>query len=247
MFSEKTKGVLADHTIIRVFPPFAGKKSHPLEGVVRLLSTSLLEVHFPPEKFSAEELDPDGEWEISWEQGDIILSAKARMDRLTEDNRAFLEITEIFFHQSTRRLFRVDAGVYLHYWPVDLGVTPERPPVRKKVNISGCGIRFETAEPLEPDRQVALEITLPGSTLEVVSCLCRVVRSEEKDNGAFEVALEIVQAPRRDLDKIMTFCMTEQFKKMHSKVKAMGAVLSPSLEKEAFPPETSSEDEIAAP
>ncbi len=245
MLSEKTRGVLADHTIIRVYPPLGEKRARPLEGVVKLLSTSLLEVFFPPETLPKEDFDPDGIWEVSWEQGEIILSAKARLDRQLDDHRVRLEITEIFFQHSTRRLFRVDAGVYLQYWPADLGVHPDRPPVRKKVNISGCGLRFEAAEPLAADRQLALEVTLPGATLEMVRCLGRVVRSSPRENGTYEIAMEMVQIPRKDLDKIMTFCMTEQFKKMHAKVKGMAAILSPSLEK--LHPHEIPEDEIDAP
>jgi hypothetical protein len=223
--------ILHDLQIVRVIIPVRSGRPLPLEGAVKLMSTSFVEVLFPPDRFPDGDLKEDGEWLIFWEKGENILSAKARLDHRLEENRIRLEITGIFFQSSERRYPRVDAEVYLKCWPAHREEQAPQRAIRQKVNISACGVRFQSDEPYVAGDQVGLEISLPGPTLEVARCIGSVVWARPAAGRGHEVALDIVQIPRQDLDKILNFCMVEQFRQLHSKVRIMGPVLSPALEK----------------
>jgi hypothetical protein len=105
-----------DRQIVRVFIPVRTGRPLPLEGAVKLVSTSFVEILFPPERIPVGDMDREGEWLIFWERGENVLSARARFDRQMEENRIRLEITGFYFQQSERRYPRVDAEVYLKYW-----------------------------------------------------------------------------------------------------------------------------------
>lgn len=230
MVFDSHQQILHDQQVVRVVLPLRGGRSLPMEGAVKLLSTSFVEIVFPRERFPASDLEPEGEWLIFWEKGESVLSARARLDALVEESRIRLEIVGLFFQQSERRYPRVDAEVYLKYWAAHRSEKEDQRAIRQKVNISGCGMRFFSEEPYAAGEQIGLEISLPGPTLEVVRCVGRVVWAKQAPDSMYETALEIVQIPRQDLDKILNFCMVEQFRQLHSKVRIMGPVLSPLLE-----------------
>jgi hypothetical protein len=225
--------ILHDQQIVRVLLPVRGGRPLPMQGAVKLVSTSFVEILFAPEGFPAGDLDRNGEWLIFWEKGENVLSARARFERQVEESRFRLEIFGFFFQPSERRHPRVDAEVYLKYWAAHGEEKARERALRQKVNISGCGIRFSSDEPYAKGEQIGLEISLPGPTLEVVRCVGDVVWTRQTADLQHEVALDIVRIPREDLDKILNFCMVEQFKQLHSKVRIMGPVLSPSLAKPA--------------
>lgn len=230
MFFGKQQHLLHDQQIVRVFLPRLGAQPLPLQGVVKLVSTSFVEILFPLELFPTVPLDPAGEWLVIWEKGENILSARGRCVGQIEPSRVRLEITGFYFQTSARRYPRVDAEVYLKYWATERPAETLAPAVRQQVDISGCGLSFCSAQAYAVGAQVGLEISLPGPTLEVVRCVGRVVTTRPKDEVCFDIALEIVQIPQSDLDKVLNFCMVEQFKQLHSKVRIMGTVLSPWLE-----------------
>ncbi len=222
--------ILHDQQIIRIVPPSTDGSSVSLQGAVKQVSTSFLDILFPPESIPVDGLNRQGEWLIFWEKGENILSARARLDGLQGENRIRLEITGLFFQQSERRYPRVDAEVYLRYWATG-NEEKERLAIRQKVSISGCGLLFQSAEAYAVGAQIGLEISLPGPTLEVVRCVGCVVWSRPSAARCHEIALDFVQVPQPELDKILNFCMLEQFKQLHSKVRVMGPVLSPSLQR----------------
>lgn len=223
--------ILHDQQIVRVFLPLRDGEPLSLEGAVKLMSTSTVEILFPPETFPAGNLQENGEWLIIWERGANVLSAKARLDCRLEGSRVRLEITGLFFQTSERRYPRVDAEVYLKYWPVHREEKAQARAIRQKVNISGCGLRFLSAAAYAPGDQIVVEISLPGPTLEEVHCVGSVAWTRPVADSGHEVALDIVQIARQDLDKILNFCMVEQFRQLHSKVRVMGPVLSPQLQR----------------
>jgi hypothetical protein len=73
-------------------------------------------------------------------------------------------------------------------------------------------------------------MTLPGTKLETIQCLGRVVRATEKMAGDFDTAFDLVNISRDDVEKVIHFCMTEQFKNMQSKARILAATLQPSTE-----------------
>lgn len=223
--------ILHDQQIVQVVLPVRGGDSLSLEGAVKLVSASIVEILFPPEKFPPGNLQETGEWLLIWERGANVLSAKARLECRLEGCRVRLEITGLFFQTSERRYPRVDAEVYLKYWPARSEVKAQARAIRQKVNISGCGLRFLSHERYVEGDQIVVEISLPGPTLEEVHCVGSVAWIRQLADNGYDVALEIVQIARQDLDKILNFCMVEQFRQLHSKVRVMGPVLSPVLER----------------
>lgn len=204
-----------------------------LDVAVQRLAPPFLDIEIHPGQFPADDVAESGEWLLTCDQGASILSVRARLDRLLDERRVRLQMTGSSAHEGSRSFHRVDAEVYLKYWPAD-GDGADGKAVRQRVNLSGCGLRWVAPRGFGLDERLRLELILPGASLEVIRCVGKVVRVTRKGEQGFETALEIAEIAPDELDRLLAFCMTEQFRQMHSRVRVLASFLAPSLE----PPET---------
>jgi c-di-GMP-binding flagellar brake protein YcgR len=124
-----------------------------------------------------------------------------------------------------REFFRIDVGIVLRYWPLVAGVRTGRTS-QQIVNLSGGGIRFTVSDSLHAGEKIWIELLLPGAQPDAVTCIGRVVRLFDCENGSRQAALEFVNLTSREQDRIIAFCLAEQRKQLRRKVQVAHRVHS---------------------
>jgi hypothetical protein len=225
MHSSQMLESFADCRIVNVTVPVRGQQAFQSDGVIRRLSPPILEVQFPAPPLPLDRIDPAEKWRITFDKGVIFLTAWAVLSRAISPHLVQLTITHSETNNHARRDHRVDTEIYLRYWQGGENRQGLKP-LRTQVNLSGYGISFETKTSFAPNSLVELELILPGSTLETVRCLGRVIRATGKTPGCFETAFELVNISQNDIEKVIHFCMTEQFRNMQNKARILAATLN---------------------
>jgi c-di-GMP-binding flagellar brake protein YcgR len=124
-----------------------------------------------------------------------------------------------------REFFRIDVDIALRYWPLVSGVRTGRTS-QQRVNLSGGGIRFVVSDPLHVGERIWIELVLPGETNNTVTCIGRVVRLFDCEDGEREAALEFVKLTHREQDRVIAYCLAEQRKRLRHKVRVAHIVHS---------------------
>ena len=220
---------LTDRSVVKVTLPTRRQGTLSLDAAVVRLVPPFIDLELHPGQFPSDEVAESREWVLTCEEGTRILAIRARARRILDDRRVRLEIVGSSALEGSRSFDRVDADVYLKYWPADEEGAQGKP-VRRKVNLSGCGLRLVTDYAFEAGARLGLELVLPGKSLEVIRCTGEVVRVCELAGGEYETALEIAVIEPDDLGRLLNFCTAEQFRQMHNKVRVLASFLSPSLE-----------------
>ena len=221
----------ADCRMVKVTIPLLRERVLHLDGVIKNLTASSLEIQFPAQALPVADLAKEGRWCITFDKGVSFLTVWAELAALPGPDLIQLDITGAESTQYSRRDHRVDTEVYLHYWQAGDG-RQELPPQRTRVNLSGYGISFHAQRSLGPNSLVELELFLPGATLEKVRCVGRVIRGSERPDEHAVTALELVNLSQADIEKIINFCLTEQFREMQQKARMLAASMSPKNTKE---------------
>lgn len=78
------------------------------------------------------------------------------------------------------------------------------------VEISGAGIRFTTPEALALDQYVEAVIVLSRFPLRLAGAVGRIIRSEVREDGQTEYALDFTRIRERDLESIVQFVFQSQ-------------------------------------
>lgn len=221
---------LTDRSVVKVAVPTRRQGTLSLDAAVLRLVPPFIDVELHPGQFPSDEVAESTEWVLTCEEGSRILAIRAQARQVLDDRRVRLEIVGSSAMEGSRSFDRVDADVYLKYWPADEEEGAQGKPVRRKVNLSGCGLRLVTDYAYEAGDRLGLELVLPGKSLEVIRCTGEVVRVCELAGGEFETALEIAVIEPDDLGRLLNFCTAEQFRQMHNKVRVLASFLSPSLE-----------------
>ncbi len=216
----------ADCRMIKATIPLLGEKTLPLDGVIKDFTDTSLEIQFPSQALPAADLAKEGRWRITFDKGLSFLTIWARLAVLLNPNRVQLDIIGSESNHYARRDHRVNTEVYLRFWQAGDG-RQELPPQRTRVNLSGCGISFSAETALAANSLVELELFLPGGTLEKVRCVGRVIRGSGQQEHCSVTALELVNPCQDDIEKIINFCMTEQFRDMQQKARMLASSMGP--------------------
>ncbi len=216
----------ADCRMAKVTIPLLREESLHLDGVIKTFTDSSLEIQFPAQTLPVADLANDGRWRITFDKGLSFLTVWARLAVLLNPNRVQLDIIGSESNHYARRDHRVDTEVYLRFWQAGDG-RQELPSHRTRVNLSGCGISFNTETALAANSLVELELFLPGGTLEKVRCVGRVIRGSSQQEHCSVTALELVNLCQDDIEKIINFCMTEQFRDMQQKARMLASSMGP--------------------
>jgi hypothetical protein len=206
-------------------PTGRGGQVH-LEGIVRTTGATQLEVQLFARTWPIPDLDPEGEWKLLCEQGKDFIIIHGRPHHLDHPRHILLDIQSRQSRRQTRRHLRVDTEIYLACQRSEAPHPSAQNPLRTKVNLSSQGIGFHTGLDLRPRDLVDLAIILPGVTLESIRCRGRVLRMGAKTEKGRKAALEICDILPEDTEKIVLFCMAEQFRNMRDKTHMLAMLLN---------------------
>lgn len=216
----------ADCRMVKATIPLLREDSLHLDGVIQNFTDSSLDIQFPAQSLPINDLAEEGRWRITFDKGLSFLTIWARLAVLLNPNRVQLDIIGSESNQYARRDHRVDTEIYLRFWRAGDG-RQELPPQRTRVNLSGCGISFNAETALAANSLVELELFLPGGTLERVRCVGRVIRGSGQQEHCSVTALELVNPCQDDIEKIINFSMTEQFRDMQLKARMLASSMGP--------------------
>ena len=229
LLPNKAMEVLNTLRVARLAIPLQGGMAAEHEVLLQRIEPTALEVEYSAGDFPRDRVDAAGNWTVFADNGTTLLSLHCQLDTFSGPCRLRLLVEEFSFHSHSRRFHRIDAEVFLtcrygfRQWP-----EPGRS-VRQKINLSGSGVRFRSEIAFRPGQLLTLEIAFPGRLLETLRCGGKVIRNVRLETGVYEVSLEIVRVDREDHAKVIAFCMAEQFRQMHSRVRVLASLLSPSL------------------
>ncbi|MEJ2199659.1 MAG: PilZ domain-containing protein [Desulfuromonadaceae bacterium] len=122
------------------------------------------------------------------------------------------------FLDGDREFFRIDTTIGLRYWSF-LADGHINSAERCHVNLSGGGMRFALDKELRTGDKIWLEIILPDAQASIITCIGRVVRRFRDHSGQFEAAFQFVNIATRDQDRIISYCLSEQSKRLREKVR----------------------------
>ncbi len=216
----------ADCRMVKVTIPLSREESLHLDGVVKDFTDSSLDIQFPAQPLPVSDLAETGQWRVTFDKGLSFLTIWASLATLVTPNRVQLNIIGSETNHYARRDHRVDTEVYLRYWQAGDG-RQELPPRRTRVNLSGYGVSFQAQKNLAANSLVELEIFLPGESLEKVRCVGRIIRGSDQEEHCTVTALELVNLCQDDIEKIINFCMTEQFRDMQQKARMLASSMGP--------------------
>ncbi|APG27366.1 hypothetical protein A7E78_05620 [Syntrophotalea acetylenivorans] len=216
----------ADCRMVKVTIPLLREESIHLDGVVKDFTESSLDIHFPSQPLPLSDLAEEGQWRVTFDKGISFLTLWTSLATLVNPSRVQLNITGSETNHYARRDHRVDTEVYLRYWQAGDG-RQELPPQRTRVNLSGYGVSFQAQTTLAANSLVELEIFLPGGTLEKIRCVGRIIRGSSQEENCSVTALELVNPGQDDIEKIINFCMTVQFRDMQQKARMLVSSMGP--------------------
>jgi hypothetical protein len=218
----------ADCHMVKATVPLLREESLSLDGVIKDFTDSSLTIQFPAQALPVADLANEGRWRITFDKGLSFLTVWARLAVLLNPSRVQLDIIGSESNHYARRDHRVNTEVYLRYWQAGDG-RQELPPHRTRVNLSGYGLSFNAETVLADNSLVELELLLPGGTLEKVRCVGRVIRGSKQKEHHSTTALELVNPCQDDIEKIIHFCMTEQFRDMQQKARMLASSMGPEI------------------
>lgn len=216
----------ADCRMVKVTIPLLRDESLHLDGVVKDFTDSSLDIQFPTQSLPLSDLAEDGQWRVTFDKGLSFLTLWGNLATLVTPNRAQLHIIGSESNHYARRDHRVNTEIYLRYWQAGDG-RQELPPQRTRVNLSGYGVSFQAKTTLAANSLVELEIFLPGGTLEKIRCVGRIIRGSNQEERCSVTALELINLCQDDIEKIINFCMTEQFRDMQQKARMLASSMGP--------------------
>lgn len=228
MVSQNALACFSGRKVVKAAVPTRRQGFLSLDVAVQCLAPPYIDIEIHPGQCPSDDVAEAGEWLLTCDQGTSVVSVRARVDSLIDERRVRLRVTEAAAHEGSRSFHRVDAEVYMKYWPAE-GEGIGGKAVRQRVNLSGCGLRWLAHHSFGLKERLSLELVLPGVSLEVIRCTGRVVRVTGKGEQGFETALEIAEIAPEDMDRLLAFCMTEQFRQMQSKVRVLASFLTPTL------------------
>ncbi len=219
---------LTDYHLVRVTIPLRESSALHLDGVVKSSGETSLDIQFPPRSLPpVDQLADDGRWRLNFDRGLSFVTVWARLLQWPAPHLARLAVLDAEINDYARRDHRVNTEIYLRFWQAGDG-RQQLPPRRTRVNLSGYGISFSTEATFPGNGLVELELFLPGVTLERVRCIGRVIRGRDGQGNNSLTALELVHPEQADIEKIVNFCMAEQFRTMQQKARVLASSLEPA-------------------
>ncbi|BCR06595.1 hypothetical protein DESUT3_36640 [Desulfuromonas versatilis] len=217
MFSHNALSQFSSYTNAKILLP-TGEASTSLDCAIRLDVPPFLEAEFLTGQLPVDEIDLQGLCIISCESSGTVYKINARIEEILNERCLRLEAFDVTNPPQKRRFFRIDAEVSMKYWQIDQDEAQPGKAIMKKVNLSGCGIRFSTDEALQLDQLVRMELSFPDPYSNCVEAAGRVVRVISNGDHHQEAALDLVEIDAAEQEKIIRFCLAEQRRQIRFRV-----------------------------
>lgn len=208
---------------IRIFLPLLSQKDRiRSQGVYQKSESPRFSVVFKPGMLPDDDLDIRQPCIISIDMGGPTISLEAMIEKIDNGQTLQMIVRKSISHEQMREFFRVDAvaNVISKSFHTEMFNDQHEPwsAKGKTIDIGGSGILAVFDDKPRDDRQVRLEITIPGVEAETINVLAHQVRVQQLHDGRFEVAYHFDDITTEDRDKIIGCCLVIQRKMLRLKI-----------------------------
>lgn len=220
---------LTEGALLRTTIPLEGGTRLTLDSAIEAVGETLL-VCIDGSEISIPATVASDNWVLTRDLGETILLFRGQLAKRLGPRRFVITINSVIQHIATRKAQRIDARVQIREWTGPSSWSRLRKAQKRSVTLSSRGIRFSGADRFHPGQRLHLEISLPGKSHRTIQTTGEVVRCQPLQLFEYEIIVSFSELSKHDRDILETYFLTSHFKTMHSRVKLLGEVLSPSLE-----------------
>lgn len=154
---------------------------------------------------------------------DKTVSVSADIGQVKDLLTLALTARETIVHAQARGYFRVDATTKVSASSITSGEPNKEEQswsiLGDTIDLSGSGLLCSFDEPLEKNKKVRIELTLPTRDMEVIRAFGHVVRCRQVADSAYYVALHFDQIDSESQDKIVACCFELQRRHLRMRVR----------------------------
>lgn len=214
---------IADNKPVRVFlPVIGGKERYRAHCVYQKTSPPHFNLLFALGALPVDSINTQQTAIISVDMGGPNLSLEAKIKAITGTQILEMIMVKSMSHNQMRDFFRVDAAAAVISRSFQSEVFGEQGEpwslAGNTIDISGSGILATFSQEPPMEKQIRLEITLPGNATETISVLAHPVRSQKINDNHYEVAYQFDDISTEDRDKIIGCCLVLQRRLLRLKV-----------------------------
>jgi hypothetical protein len=207
---------LLDHPRVGVILP-TRLNSFQMECQVSPGEYPSLDIQLLPLQLTTDQVNLSGECVLFCEKFQKVLIARAKIVENVSDKQIRVEIIETEKKEQEREFFRIDAEICLDHCRTKNGQLVG-PGELQRVNLSGNGLRFATDLDLQENELLQIALDFPGSKVDSVKAIGRVVRLFNTRSDGQEVAVELFEVDESTQDRIVKFCISEQTRRVRMMV-----------------------------
>lgn len=178
---------------------------------------------FPSGALAVDQVDTSRTCMVMMDFTDQTVSISADISRIKDPQTLELTARETINHGQSRSFFRVDASTKV----TASAVNPEEIVQEGEeswrllgdtIDLSGSGLLCSFSEPIDKEKKVKIELTLPTRDMEVITALGSVVRCRKIEENFYHVALHFDSIDSESQDKIMACCFELQRRHLRMRV-----------------------------
>ena len=177
---------------------------------------------FPVGALSIDLVDTSRNCMVVFDFADQTVSISADISSIKDPQTLELVAQETVNHAQSRSYFRVDANTKVTASSAIPEATAEEGESWKllgdTIDLSGSGLLCSFNEPLEKEKKVRIELTLPTRDMEVINAMGHVVRCRKIEEKLYYVALHFDSIDSESQDKIMACCFELQRRHLRMRV-----------------------------
>lgn len=214
---------IPDDKPVRVFLPIReSKERFRANGVYQHRDGLQFRLDFKPGILPEDAIDIGRNAIITVDLGGANLSLEAIVKSVPSSQHIILQAASTIDHEQLREFFRVDATTRVlstSFHSTVTGGTEESWEVEgDTIDISGSGMLAVFPKEIPNAKKITLKVTLPHTAEETISILAHTVRSQQLENGKWEIAYHFDDIEAEDRDKIIGYCLTIQRRLLRLKV-----------------------------
>lgn len=177
---------------------------------------------FPHGTLAVDQVDTSKPCMVMVDYIDQTVSISADINGISDPRTLELVARNTTSHTQLRNYFRVDAAARV----AASSVIPESMAregeswklLGDTIDLSGSGLLCSFSHPVELDKKVRIELTLPTSTMDMITAIGHVVRCTEINKETYHVGLHFDAIDSESQDKIMACCFAIQRQHLRMRV-----------------------------
>lgn len=207
-------------TLLRAFIIKQDGDKVRLEAVARIIAEPYLELKFRSGELPSELIRIGGKMLLSLDTRGGTVSMYVHVDEMISARMLRVLAVESFAYSQQREYFRVNTVIKVLSCKETMSSSPAPVVQSSTVNLSGNGVLILAEGRASLGDTYELELHIPE--VDPVACKGLIVRVDERLRGGFELAFHFYDIQSEALDRVISFCLSEQRRQLRTKVQIVG-------------------------